>query len=101
MNQQTYAILLQMLFTISDYKNSKINLEQLANTLQGSLDAVDENFPEEFYKKWYEHWITIDTGIALSYNARIQQRQIFFEEVAELEKIIKGYLSIDTYKNDE
>ena len=93
MNQQTKSVLLRTLSLIEDYQNSKTGLSQLVGALEGSLNALEEQLPEAFYKEWYDHWGNLDVAVALGVEAKNQEE--ILEEIRLLEEIIKGQLQTE------
>jgi hypothetical protein len=56
MNEHTRSILDRMLSIISDYRVKKISLRNLVDSLEGSLNAIEEKLPSKFMDSWYEYW---------------------------------------------
>ncbi len=91
MKQQTRAILQRSLTLIINYRRNEISLESLVNSLEGSINALEEKMPEEFYKSWYAFWENLETAVALDIES--QAKKEIFEDLQDLEKIIYKQLS--------
>ncbi|MDR3577813.1 MAG: hypothetical protein P4L50_28435 [Anaerolineaceae bacterium] len=90
MNQQTRNILQRSLLLINDYRYNKISLQNLVSSLEGSLNALEEQLPEEFYKLWYTYWGNLEIALALGINADTKQKII--GDLEELENTINKQL---------
>jgi hypothetical protein len=86
-NEQTRTIMRRLLIFIDEYKNCKISLRQLVSALEGSINALEENLPQEFYCLWYRHWGTLDTALALG--VEIKNKKEILEELEELRKLVE------------
>jgi hypothetical protein len=75
---------------MNDYKRNNISLGQLVNSLEGSINALEEKLPEEFYKIWYSYWGNLEITLALG--IEIQAQNDISEDLEELEKIITKQL---------
>lgn len=92
MNFQSRVILQRILVLINDYKNNKINLKRLVDSLEGSLNSIEEKIPDEFTKLWYLHWGNLEIILALG--IEIQSKEEILNELEKLEKIIQDYLLV-------
>jgi hypothetical protein len=54
-----------MLTLIDDYRRHKINLRWLVNSLEGSINALEERMSTEFFLEWYRYWNKLETVLAL------------------------------------
>ncbi len=86
----TNRIISRMIQLIDDYRNNNINLNQLVNSLEGSLTALEERPSEDFLKDWYAHWGALEQWVALQLEDQ-RQSQIL-EELKFLEVLLSSYL---------
>ena len=90
MNQQTRNILQRSLSLINDYIEDRISLSRLVSSLEGSLNALEEKMPDQFYKLWYVYWSNLE--IVLSLGIKPETKQKIIGDLIELEKIINNQL---------
>ena len=89
MNQHSRAILQRSVSLISSYRKNDISLGQLVVLMEGSLNALEEKMPEEFYKLWYFHWGNLETALALGIESQAQKE--ITEDLEDLEKVINSF----------
>ena len=79
------SVLENMLNVIEDYRLNKIDLRNLVDSLEGSLSALEEKLPSEFYNDWYEHWgeleIILSLGIENARQEKISRKLIQIESL--------------------
>ena len=90
MIDQTRAILQRSVVFIDDYRNGNISLGRLVSALEGSVNALEEQLPQEFYNSWYGHWGNLETALALGIE-KTNKKEIL-EELYELEKNIRQHI---------
>jgi hypothetical protein len=90
MNQQSREILVRSLSLIKDYRDKKISLSSLVKSLEGSLNAIEENLPKNFYDSWYSNWGDLETVVALG-NESEALLSISYD-LDKLEQLINSYL---------
>jgi wobble nucleotide-excising tRNase len=91
MKQHSRAILQRSLSVIHSYRRNDISLGQLVSSLEGSLNALEEKMPEEFYSLWYSYWGNLETALALGIESQAQKE--ISEDLDVLEKTINKQLS--------
>ena len=92
MNKQTQRIFRQMVILINQYKGEKIAFSYLVNSLDGSLNAIEEHLPSSFYENWAEHWIHLDTILALG--TEKTEQELLSNELDALEDLIQRLISL-------
>lgn len=65
MKEITLRNFITMLTIIGDYREKKIDLRRLVDSLEGSIDALEDKLPEEFYLEWHKHWNKLEVVLAL------------------------------------
>lgn len=90
MNQQSRSVLKRSILLINNYRSKDISFEQLVRSLEGSLNALEEILPEEFYKLWYSYWGNLETALALGIETHAQKE--ITEDLEDLEKAINRQL---------
>ena len=91
MNTHSRAIIQRTLSLINSYRNRDTGLSYLVRSLEGSLNALEEKMPEEFYNSWFSFWGDLETILALGTEAQAQKDII--DDLEGLEKIINKQLS--------
>lgn len=56
MNEHTHRILSRMLASLEDYQQERIDLDYLVKSLEGGLNAIEEQLPPGFHSQWYTYW---------------------------------------------
>ena len=92
MNDHSNRILSRMLLLVSKYRLGEINLAYLVDSLDGSLDALEEKLPDEWKDKWSRKMIGLDTYLALGLEA--EKRSEILENLVQLDKLIQELLLI-------
>ena len=91
MNQQTKSILNRVLQNIEMYKKSEIDLDYLVNLLEGSINALEEKLPQEFYDAWFSSWS--DLEICLAQGKQNIYRDELLIEIEKINSLVMSYIS--------
>ena len=91
MNPHSRTILQRSLEFIDNYRNGLISLKKLVNSLEGSLNALEEKLPKEFYESWFSFWGDLETVVALG--NELQTHEDVNRDIESLEEIISKVLS--------
>ena len=65
MNDHTRRILTRMRDLLEAHSADKMELRELVDSLEWSLNAVEERLPSDFYSAWYDAWGTLEQVLAL------------------------------------
>lgn len=91
MNEQTYSIMNRILENIKLFKKNEVGLNNLVTILEGSINALDENLPQEFYTAWMNSWSELEICLALG-KQDIYKDDIL-KEVEKLNNLVAAYIS--------
>ncbi len=98
MNDQTIRILSRDLELISDYRQAKLPLRGLVDSLEGSINALEERLPRQFYGDWEKSWGELEIALALDKEELYASK--IGEELANLERLIIELLPDQGNKGD-
>lgn len=90
MEENTIRIFRRMLSFMDDYRNHKIDLRRLVNSLEGSKNSVEEFLSEEFCSGWHKHWNKLEIILALG---RENDVETIIMEIKSLEMHIKNAIN--------
>jgi hypothetical protein len=90
MNQHTISVMTKMTQMLSEYEAGKLNLRYLVDSLEGSINVIEEKMPADFMNRWYEYWG--DLEIILSSNEEEIYKKECINQSAELEKLLHEYI---------
>jgi hypothetical protein len=66
MKEHTIRNLTQVLTLISDYRENKIGLRYLVDSLEGIISALEERMSDDFYTEWDRSWAALEIALALN-----------------------------------
>ena len=84
-NSHTKRILLRMFNAIENFENEKSSLQSLVDFLEGSLNAIEEKFPETFYSDWFSNWGNLEIAWAFMNNDNLSEPP--FDVSSDCEKL--------------
>jgi hypothetical protein len=91
MNQQTISIMTRVLEIIDLYKKNEVGLRYLVDSLEGSINALEEELPKEFYNDWFNSWVPLELFLALG-KETINKEKIIIE-LERLHNLVTKLLS--------
>lgn len=71
----------------SKYRDGEINLSYLIDSLEGSINALEEKLPIDWNKKWGMNMIKLDTYLAL--RLETERKSEILETLVELDQLIQ------------
>ncbi len=86
MQEHTIRILRKNLNYIADYRQGKLSLNELVSSLEGSINALEEQLPEQFYQNWDKSWSELE--IALVLDKEELYSDVIHSELIKLESLI-------------
>jgi hypothetical protein len=72
---------------ISKYRDGEVNLSYLIDSLEGSINALEEKLPFDWKEKWVRNMIELDTYLAL--RLETEQKSEILETLVELDQLIE------------
>ncbi len=95
--EHTNRIVYRMVLMLTDYRDGRLNLRYLIDSLEGSLTSIEEKMPDDFLKGFYEHWGNLEQWLALGLEE--ERRQEILTEVKSLEKFLSNYVTANPSQN--
>ena len=92
MNDHTNRILERAKSFIMDFRHGKINLRNLVEILEGSINGIEERLPESFLAIWDDHWGNLEVHLALDNEQT--ERTAILDDLKCLEKAIVELLYV-------
>lgn len=89
MDETTLRIFKTMLTLIEDYRDNKIDLRWLVNSLEGSINTLEEIMSKEFFMGWHKHWNKLEVVLALG---RDDEVDYILTELKSLETLIDNMI---------
>lgn len=90
MKQHTLQIFARMLTFLKDYQQGMRSLRGVVDSLEGSLNALEERLPDSFYTEWYAHWGDLEQIAAMG--TEHKHREVVLEKVKALESLLSQYV---------
>ena len=87
MNNHSNRIIDYMHILISKYRDGEINLSYLIDSLEGSINALEEKLPFDWNEKWVMNMIELETYLAL--RLETEGKLEILETLVELDQLIQ------------
>jgi hypothetical protein len=86
MKDHSLRVLLRLISIIDRYKNKEISLNELINSLEGSIYSLEEKLPEDFVCKYNQYILNLDTAVGLG--IELKAKTEISEDLENLKNII-------------
>lgn len=80
-----------MLILLKEYQQGMSTLREVVDSLEGSLNALEERLPDSFYTEWFTHWENLEQIVAMG--TEHNRREIALEEVMALQSLLSQYVT--------
>lgn len=98
MNNHSKRVLRRTITLLEEYRTGKSgNLRGLVDGLEGSLNTLEEELPEDSYLKWYYHWGGLEQVLAAG--TEDKRRAEILHDLDALETLLLQYLEDEQTDN--